>query len=135
MAGDDAVHPVSAALVQPVGLGGGGSPVGLAGPVPDETTICKFRHLRETHNLGGWLFGLIAEYLQNNGLKLSTGTIVDASIISAPSSTKNLEKQRDPEMHQTEKGNQWHVWHQGAHRGRQQDQANAGGGGDGGERA
>ena len=78
-------------------------------PVPDETTICKFRHLLETHNLGGRLFELIAEYLQDNGLKISTGTIVDATIISAPSSTKNREKQRDPEMHQTKKGNQWCV--------------------------
>jgi IS5 family transposase len=77
-------------------------------PVPDETTICKFRHLLETHNLGGRLFELIAEYLQDNGLKISTGTIVDATIISAPSSTKNREKQRDPEMHQTKKGNQWY---------------------------
>jgi transposase, IS5 family len=77
-------------------------------PVPDETTICKFRHLLETHNLGGRLFELIGEYLQDNGLKISTGTIVDATIISAPSSTKNREKQRDPEMHQTKKGNQWY---------------------------
>jgi IS5 family transposase len=77
-------------------------------PVPDETTICKFRHLLEAHNLGGRLFELIGEYLQDNGLKISTGTIVDATIISAPSSTKNREKQRDPEMHQTKKGNQWY---------------------------
>ena len=77
-------------------------------PVPDGTTICKFRHLLETHNLGGRLFELIAEYLQDNGLKISTGTIVAATIISAPSSTKNREKQRDPEMHQTKKGNQWY---------------------------
>ena len=76
--------------------------------VPDETTICKFRHLLETHNLCGRLFELIAEYLQDNGLKISTGTIVDATIISASSSTKNREKQRDPEMHQTKKGNQWY---------------------------
>jgi len=77
-------------------------------PVPDETTICKFRHLLERHNLGDRLFSLIAEYLQENGLKVSTGTIVDATIISAPSSTKNKDRKRDPEMHQTKKGNQWY---------------------------
>jgi IS5 family transposase len=77
-------------------------------PAPDETTICKFRHLLEAHNLGDRLFALIAQYLQENGLKVSTGTIVDASIINAPSSTKNREGKRDPEMHQTKKGNQWY---------------------------
>ena len=77
-------------------------------PVPDETTVCKFRHLLEAHNLGDQLFVLINEYLQENGLKVSTGTIVDATIIDAPSSTKNKDKARDPEMHQTKKGNQWY---------------------------
>jgi len=77
-------------------------------PVPDETTICKFRHLMEKHNLGDQLFHLVNEYLQEIGLKLSQGTIVDATIIHAPSSTKNKEKQRDPDMHQTRKGNQWY---------------------------
>lgn len=77
-------------------------------PAPDETTICKFRHLLERHNLGDRLFALIAEYLQENGLKVSTGTIVDATIISAPSSTKNRDGKRDPEMCQTKKGNQWY---------------------------
>ena len=77
-------------------------------PAPDETTICKFRHLLERHNLGDRLFALIAEYLQENGLKVTTGTIVDATIISAPSSTKNKDRKRDPEMHQTRKGNQWY---------------------------
>ncbi len=77
-------------------------------PAPDETTICKFRHLLERHNLGDQLFALIAEYLQENGLKVSTGTIVDATIISALSSTKNRDGKRDPEMHQTRKGNQWY---------------------------
>jgi IS5 family transposase len=77
-------------------------------PAPDETTVCKFRHLLEAHNLGDQLFALIAEYLQENGLKISTGTIVDATIIDAPSSTKNREGKRDPEMHQTKKGNQWY---------------------------
>jgi IS5 family transposase len=77
-------------------------------PVPDETTICKFRHLMERHNLGDELFRLVNVYLEENGMKLSRGTIVDASIISAPSSTKNKAKSRDPEMHQTRKGKQWY---------------------------
>ena len=77
-------------------------------PVPDETTICKFRHLMEKHNLGDQLFHLVNQYLQENGLKVSRGTIVDASIISAPSSTKNKKKKRDPDMHSTRKGNQWY---------------------------
>lgn len=78
-----------------------------AEPVPDETTICKFRHLMERHNLGDQLFHLVNQYLQENGMKVNRGTIVDASIINAPSSTKNKKKQRDPDMHQTRKGNQW----------------------------
>jgi IS5 family transposase len=77
-------------------------------PAPDETTVCKFRHLLEAHNLGDQLFVLINAYLQENGLKVSTGTIVDATIIDAPSSTKNKDGERDPEMHQTRKGNQWY---------------------------
>lgn len=76
-------------------------------PVPDETTICKFRHLMERHNLGDQLFHLVNQYLQENGMEVNRGTIVDASIINAPSSTKNKKKQRDPDMHQTRKGNQW----------------------------
>jgi len=72
-------------------------------PVPDETTICKFRHLLERHDLGSRLFVLIGEYLDENGLVVNRGTIVDATIISAPSSTKNKKKERDPEMHQTKK--------------------------------
>jgi IS5 family transposase len=76
-------------------------------PVPDETTICKFRHLLEAHNLGNQLFVIIGKYLAENGLNVNRGTIVDATLISAPSSTKNQEKARDPEMHQTKKGNQW----------------------------
>ena len=66
-------------------------------PAPDETTVCKFRHLLEAHNLGDQLFALIAEYLEDNGLTVNTGTIVDASIIDAPSSTKNKDRKRDPE--------------------------------------
>lgn len=77
-------------------------------PAPDETTICKFRHLMERHNLGDRLFDLVNQYLKENGLKVNRGTIVDASIINAPSSTKNKNKQRDPDMHQTRKGNQWY---------------------------
>ena len=77
-------------------------------PAPDETTGCKFRHLLEAHNLGDQLFALIAEYLEDNGLTVNTGTIVDASIIDAPSSTKNKDRKRDPEMHQVKKGNQWY---------------------------
>lgn len=77
-------------------------------PAPDETTICKFRHLMEKNNPGDHFFPLVNEYLHENGIKISRGTIVDASIISAPSSTKNKEKKRDPEMHQTRKGNQWY---------------------------
>lgn len=77
-------------------------------PAPDETTVCNFRHLLEAHNLGDQLFALINAYLQENGLKVSTGTIVDATIIDAPSSTKNKDGGRDPEMHQTRKGNQWY---------------------------
>ena len=75
--------------------------------VPDETTVCKFRHLLEEHKLGDALFGCVQVHLHDNGLRVSTGTIVDATIISAPSSTKNSKQQRDPEMHQTKKGNQW----------------------------
>ena len=77
-------------------------------PVPDETTICKFRHLWEAHQLGEQLFARIGEHLAKHGLQVNHETIVDATIISAPSSTKNRTKERDPEMYQTKKGNQWH---------------------------
>jgi IS5 family transposase len=77
-------------------------------PVPDETTVCKFRHLLERNDLGKRLFEEVGRHLQAQGLKVSTGTIVDATIINAPSSTKNQDKARDPEMHQTRKGNQWY---------------------------
>ncbi len=76
-------------------------------PAPDETTICRFRHLLEAHDLGRRLFEEVHRHLEANGLKVSTGTIVDATIIHAPSSTKNADQARDPEMHQTRKGNQW----------------------------
>jgi len=77
-------------------------------PVPDETTVCRFRHLLEAHDLGRRLFDQVQRHLAANGLQVATGTIVDATIINAPSSTKNREKARDPEMHQTKKGNQWY---------------------------
>ena len=77
-------------------------------PAPDETTVCRFRHLLERHDLGRRLFEEVHRHLEANGLKVSTGTIVDATIIDAPSSTKNADKARDPDMHQTRKGNQWY---------------------------
>lgn len=77
-------------------------------PAPDETTVCRFRHLLERHDLGRRMFEEVHQHLEAKGLKVSTGTIVDATIINAPSSTKNAEKARDPDMHQTKKGNQWY---------------------------
>ena len=77
-------------------------------PVPDATTICKFRHLLERNDLGQAIFAEVGRILQQRGLRLSAGTIVDATIIAAPSSTKNADRQRDPEMRHTRKGNQWH---------------------------
>jgi IS5 family transposase len=76
--------------------------------LPDETTILKFRHFLERHGLGRVLFKVVNKHLEKNGLMLREGSIVDASTISAPSSTKNESGQRDPEMHQTRKGNQWY---------------------------
>jgi transposase, IS5 family len=76
--------------------------------VPDETTVLKFRHLLEAHRLGDQLFGAVNRHLAERGMTIHRGTIVDATIIDAPSSTKNEEKARDPEMHQTKKGNQWY---------------------------
>ena len=80
----------------------------LAEPLPDETTILNFRHLLEEHKLGDGLFAEIKEHLESQGLRLQEGTIVDASIIEEPSSTKNRAGARDPEMHQVKKGNEWH---------------------------
>lgn len=76
--------------------------------VPDATTLLKFRRLLETHDLCRGLFAAINADLTARGLLLREGTLVDATLIAAPSSTKNQAKQRDPEMHQTRKGNQWH---------------------------
>ena len=77
-------------------------------PAPDETTACKFRHLLEHHELGKPMLARVNAYLEKHGLKIGTGTIVDATILGAPCSTKNQRGERDPEMHQVKKGNQWH---------------------------
>jgi len=74
-------------------------------PAPDETTLCRFRHLLEKHELGAKIFAELNAHLADKGVKITTGTIVDATIIAAASSTKNASKARDPEMHQTKKGN------------------------------
>lgn len=76
--------------------------------LPDETTILNFRHLLERHDLTARLLEAINELLKARGLLVSKGTMVDATIIHAPSSTKNAASERDPEMHQTKKGNQWY---------------------------
>ncbi len=83
---------------------------GLSGldAIPDETTILNFRRLLETHDLARKLFERVNAHLARKGQSLRAGTIVDATIIAAPSSTKNKDGKRDPEMHQTKKGNQWH---------------------------
>jgi IS5 family transposase len=77
-------------------------------PIPDETTILNFRHLLEAHNLTKLFFEKTNALLEKQGLLVKSGSIVDATIIDAPSSTKNADKQRDPEMKQTKKGNQWY---------------------------
>ncbi|MGH8399453.1 MAG: IS5 family transposase, partial [Gammaproteobacteria bacterium] len=74
---------------------------------PDETTILRFRHLLERHELGGAMLDTVNHYLDAQGIRITSGTIVDATIIHAPSSTKNRSGERDPEMHQTRKGKQW----------------------------
>ena len=75
--------------------------------VPDETTLCKFRHLLEKNDLNKLFFDAINRVMVQTGHMMKGGTIVDATIINAPSSTKNAQKARDPEMHQTKKGNEW----------------------------
>ena len=77
-------------------------------PVPDETTVMRFRHLLEQHRLGAEIFAAVGRVLQQRGWRVSKGTIVDATIIAAPSSTKNADGERDPDMHQTKKGQQWY---------------------------
>lgn len=76
--------------------------------IPDATTLLKFRHLLEENDFGKEMFAQVGALLQANGVKVSGGTIVDATLIAAPPSTKNEDKARDPEMHQVKKGNQWH---------------------------
>ena len=75
--------------------------------MPDGTTLLKLRRMLKKHQLGEELFAAMGQVLQARGLKVGTGTIVDATIIGAPSSTKNIDKARDSEMHQTRKGQQW----------------------------
>src|ERR1700688_4381932 len=75
---------------------------------PDETTILRFRNLLEKHDLCGQMLDTVNHYLDSKGIRISTGTIVDATIIHAPSSTKNSSGERDLEMHQTRKGKQWY---------------------------
>ena len=79
-----------------------------AARMPDESTILRFRHLLEKHELAPQVLGIINAGLARHGLMLKTGTVVDATIIAAPSSTKNTDGRRDPDMHQTKKGKQWH---------------------------
>lgn len=79
----------------------------LSQTVPDETTILNFRHLLEAHSLQEKFFAVVNEILEEKGLMMKEGTIVDATIITAPSSTKNKRKKRDPEMSSTRKGNDW----------------------------
>jgi IS5 family transposase len=93
----------SAALRRFVGVD-----LGVA-PAPDETTVCRFRHLLEKHDLGGLMLEAVNVHLEAKGIRIAPGTIVDATIIHAPCSTKNKSGERDPEMHQTRKGNQWCV--------------------------
>ena len=80
----------------------------MTGAIPDETTILNFRRLLEVHELAPRILEVVNGHLSSKGLLLKRGTIVDATIISAPSSTKNATGERDPEMHQTKKGNQWY---------------------------
>lgn len=80
----------------------------LSQTVPDDTTILNFRHLLEEYKLQKRFFAVVKEQLQTKGFLMKEGTIVDATIIAAPSSTKNTAQKRDPEMSQTKKGNQWY---------------------------
>ena len=76
--------------------------------IPDETTILAFRHLLERHDFGKQIFETVKAHLKANGMAMKQGTIIDATLIAAPSSTKNKKGERDAEMHQTKKGNQWY---------------------------
>jgi IS5 family transposase len=84
--------------------------------LPDESTILRFRHLLDKRKLAAQILAVVNDLLRDKGLMLRSGTVVDATLISAPSSTKNASGGRDPEMHQTKKGNQWYFGHEGAHR-------------------
>ena len=84
-----------------------GIDLGVEG-APDETTVCKFRHLLERNKLGKVLLTAVNDHLRRSGIKITKGTIIDATIIGAPTSTKNQDGERDPEMHQTAKGQQWY---------------------------
>lgn len=90
----------------------------LSGNLPDETTILNFRHFLEENKFGKMIFETINSHLAGQGLILREGSIVDATVLSAPSSTKNSSGERDPEMYQTKKGNQCVValWHEDTHR-------------------
>jgi IS5 family transposase len=81
---------------------------GATARLPDETTILRFRHLLEKHNMAVDMLRVVNDLLQHRGLMLRSGTAVDATLISAPSSTKNADGQRDPEMKQAKKGNNWY---------------------------
>ncbi len=98
---EEALHDVPLYL-EFAGLSSGAS------RIPDETTILRFRHLLEKHDLAVDMLRVVNDLLQRKGLMLRTGTAVDATLIAAPSSTKNSSGERDPEMKQTKKGNQWH---------------------------
>lgn len=98
---EDALYD-SAALRRFVGIDLGSA------PAPDETTILNFHHLLEAHDLCGQMLDAVNLYLASRGIRITTGTIVDATIIHAPSSTKSENRERDPEVHQTRKGNQWY---------------------------
>jgi len=76
--------------------------------IPDETTILTFRHLLEKHGLGEQIFEAVKAHLVERGMTMQHGTIIDATLIAAPSSTKNKTDKREPEMHQTNNGKQWH---------------------------
>jgi IS5 family transposase len=76
--------------------------------LPDESTILRFRHRLEKHKLAEQVLGVVNGILSQRGLLLKTGTVVDATLIAAPTSTKNQDKRRDPEMHSSKKGNQWY---------------------------
>ncbi|EPJ48512.1 MAG: IS5 transposase [Osedax symbiont Rs1] len=84
------------------------SKLSLDKSIPDHTTIMNFRHLLERHYLGRQISETINQWLEDSGVLVKKGSSIDATIIEAPSSTKNKLNQRDPEMHQTKKGNQWH---------------------------